>query len=107
MLGLAYARAGRMGEARQILKEIEAANGADPRLPIYRAYLLGALGRQAEAYQAMKNAFDQRSKDFLLIALTPGRANLMDQILTDNRWPTLKRQVLAVAHFPPGTRIQP
>jgi hypothetical protein len=55
-LGITYARAGRMEEAREVLAEIE--QGGTSVSPMYLAGLYAALGEEGKAFRSLKESCD-------------------------------------------------
>jgi serine/threonine-protein kinase len=71
-MGYALARAGRTVEARNIVKEIEAADGVAVQL----AHVYAALGDKPRALEALERAYAQRTVDLNFMAVDPLLASL-------------------------------
>jgi tetratricopeptide (TPR) repeat protein len=84
-MGYALARAGRKGEAANIAREIESADGS----PVSFAYVYAALGDRPRALDALERAYAQRIVDLNFMAVDPMLASLR----AEPRFLTLKRRM--------------
>ena len=103
-LGYAYLRTGRAETARGLLSELESAERSNHISPIHKVWILAGLGRQAEAYAGLAQAFDQRDPSLLWTCVL-GPAYSFDGYLKDPRWPALKTSILNAVKLPADMRI--
>ena len=89
MLGMAYARAGHVAEAQQLLEEIQT-------LPLEKydsmaeiAFLLEALGQKEEAYAWLDRIFPDRPRPLKSLHILP----YLDPLRSDPRFQELQRRV--------------
>ncbi len=89
MLGMAYARTGRVAEAKQVLQEIRAlpVGKYDSRAEI--AFLFEALGLKDEAYAWLERIFSDRPTPLKSLHVLP----YLDPLRSDPRFQDLQRRV--------------
>ena len=89
MLGIAYARTGRVPEAKQVLQEIRA-------LPMEKydsvaeiAFLFESIGQKDEAYAWLERIFSDRPRPLKSLHVLP----YLDPLRSDPRFQNLQRRV--------------
>jgi len=89
MLGMAYARTGRVEEAKQVLQEIRAlpVEKYDSKAEI--AFLFEALGQKDEAYAWLERIFSDRPMPLKSLHVLP----YLDPLRSDPRFQNLQRRV--------------
>lgn len=99
-LGYAYGRSGQPEAARRILAEFILAERTQRGSPLRKAAILIGLGRHAEAYQCIEQAFAKRDPG-LVWGCCLGGVFSFDG-LKDPRWPALRSRILHAIKFPGG-----
>ena len=86
-LGSAYALAGRMTEARAVLREIDQLDVEHYVSPFARVPVLAALGEHDAAFAWLERAFDERSSQLPFLAVS------LSSLQSDPRYSTLSKRV--------------
>src|SRR5262249_964603 len=87
LLGYAYAKAGKMAEARKILRELKRITEKRYVSPYFFAVLLTGLGDKDQAFEWLQKACDERSNQIIRAKVDP----MLDSLRTDPRFPKLLR----------------
>jgi tetratricopeptide (TPR) repeat protein len=89
LLGMAYARAGQVAEAEQVLQDIKALPVAQYDSAADIAFLLAALGRRDEAFAWLEKVFPDRPVPLKNLNVLP----YLDPLRSDPRFQDLQRRV--------------
>lgn len=89
MMGVVYARSGRVNEAQEIIKRVERESNDDSEHSVKLAHIYLALGRTTEAYEALELAYSQHESDFRALTYDPR----WNGIRTDARFRKLVERV--------------
>ena len=86
-LGVAYARAGRRAEAREVLAELTAGSRDEPSVDV--ACIHAALGESDKAFAALENAYRQRAGALILLKAYAS----LEPLHSDPRFQDLARRI--------------
>ena len=84
-LGFAYGRAGKQGEARAIISQLDALSKKRYVSPLYFAIVYAGLKDNDKAIEYLNKAFDARHPGLVLIRIEP----MFDGLRTDDRFKAL------------------
>jgi pentatricopeptide repeat protein len=88
-LGNAYARAGRVSEAREVLRELKQ-RFAEGDIGAYEiAFIHAALGEREQAFEWLERAYEVRDRGLLYLKVDPA----LDPLRSDRRFHELVRRM--------------
>ena len=88
-LGNAYARAGRVREARECLRELKQRSKVDTVGTYGVAFIHAALGEKDEAFEWLEKAYEERDQGMLYLKVDP----TLDPLRSDPRFQDLLRRM--------------